>query len=78
MTKNQAKAILAIVETADNGCVYCVNDLKKQLAAAFPDFDWEIKEIPRVDSPAYRNSWTEVSGDAVITCGVSDAKVSRG
>jgi len=37
MTQEDAKKVAAIIETADGGCKYCVEDLKKQIVKAFPE-----------------------------------------
>ena len=44
MTLDEAKAIGAIVETADGGCCYCVRDLVGQLQRRFPEFAWRYEK----------------------------------
>ncbi len=37
MTKQVAKTIIEILETADGGCEYCVKDLLEQFNNKFPE-----------------------------------------
>lgn len=50
MTLEEAKAIAAIVQTADGGCPSCVGSLTDGLAEAFPQFVWTARE--KTDSDA--------------------------
>lgn len=43
MTLNEAKKIAAICSTADDGCPYCIEALRKQLASEFPEFLWSFE-----------------------------------
>lgn len=36
------KMIAAIASTADNGCSYCINDLRDKLETAFPELKWKF------------------------------------
>ena len=37
MSDDEAKMVIAILETADDGCSYCVGELLDKFFAAFPD-----------------------------------------
>ena len=41
MTVEEARKIAGIIDTAHDGCFYCVSDLAAQLTRAFPAFKWE-------------------------------------
>jgi hypothetical protein len=41
MTQEEATKVASILLTADGGCSHCANNLFKNIAEIFPEFDWE-------------------------------------
>lgn len=41
ITEEDARKLVQIVMTADNGCPYCASNLIERLMAAVPDVDWK-------------------------------------
>jgi hypothetical protein len=41
MTKEEARKVAEVCNTADMGCPYCVKSLRKELEEKFPEFDWK-------------------------------------
>lgn len=42
MTLDEAKKIGEIIQQADGGCSYCIDELRKLCQKAFPQFSWTV------------------------------------
>lgn len=62
MTIDEARKIATIASTADGGCCYCVDDLRQQLQAVFPEFRWEYWGLypPTDDGPEDDDRWEQI------------------
>jgi len=45
MTKEEARIIGSVIETADGGCPYCIADLVSMLNRKFTEYQWEVIDV---------------------------------
>lgn len=61
MTLQEARKVAEIASTADARCQKCVENLRKQLEEAFPEFVWTKEEYKDIEvqakHPPERNSF---------------------
>lgn len=53
MTHEEAWAVAGVLVTADGGCGDCAHKLADQMAARFPEFDWNDLVARAIDMQPY-------------------------